>query len=220
MTPAAVLLDVDGTLVDTNYLHVTAWWEAFLDHGHVVACADVHRALGRGSEDLVKTLIGRAEPSVVDGHAQRWAELRKRMQPFPGAAALIRACADRGLRVVWATSGSEEDLEDVKRVLQVDDVVHAIVSSADVRRSKPHPDIVQAALEAAGVTAQRAIMVGDTVYDIRAAAAAGVSCIALTAGGIGSDELRAEGPAAVYRDCVTLLDDLEASPIGALTSPG
>ena len=215
-TPAAVLLDVDGTLVDTNYLHVIAWWESFLARGHEVSCFDVHRAIGRGSDDLVRTLLGHDDDAVVDGHAERWAPLRARMVPFHGARDLVRTCAERGLRVVLATSGAPEDVEDFRRVLDVDAHVHAVVNSGDVAQSKPAPDVVRAALEAAGVPAERAVMVGDTVYDVRAARAAGVGCVALLGGGIGETELRQEDPAAVYGNTAELLAALDDSPVGAL----
>ena len=215
-SPAAVLLDVDGTLLDTNYLHVLAWWEAFRDAGHAVGCADIHRALGRGSEDLVRTLIGRDDADVVAGHSASWAPLRRRMLPFAGAADLVRACADAGLRVVLATSGSDDDVADFRAALGCDDVLTAVVSSSTVEASKPAPDIVVAALEAAGVPAERAVLVGDTVYDVRAARAAGVACVSLLAGGICEAELRREHPAAVYGSCADLLADLPASPLGQL----
>ena len=215
-SPAAVVFDVDGTLLDTNYLHVIAWWESFLARGHEVSCFDIHRALGRGSKDLVQTLLGERDDAVAEGHEQRWGELRPRMLPFHGAAELARACADRGLRVVLATSGTPEDVEDFRAKLGIDDVVHAVVNSGDVEQSKPAPDIVLAALDAAGVGPDRAVMVGDTVYDVRAARAAGVPCISLLAGGVGESELRQEDPAAVYGNCAELLQALDDSPIGTL----
>ena len=215
-SPGAVLFDVDGTLLDTNYLHVIAWWESFTARGHAVSCFDVHRALGRGAGDLVETLLGERDDTVADGHEERWGELRPRMIPFHGAADLARACAARGLRVVLATSGTPEDVADFRAKLGIDDVVHAVVNSGDVEHSKPAPDLVLAALEAAGVTADRAVMVGDTVYDVRAARAAGVACISLLAGGIGESELRQEDPAAVYGNCAELLEQLDDSPIGKL----
>ena len=217
-SPAAVLLDVDGTLLDTNYLHVMAWWRSFLERGHEVSCFDIHRAIGRGASDLVQTLLGEPDEEVAQAHDQRFAELRPQMIPFHGAAELARACADRGLRVVLATSGNAEDVEDFRAKLGIDDVVHAVVNSGDVEQSKPAPDIVLAALEAAGVTADRAVMVGDTVYDVRAAKAAGVACISLLAGGIGEGELRQEEPVAVYGNCAELLEALDDSPIGRLVS--
>lgn len=215
-SPAAVLFDVDGTLLDTNYLHVMAWWEAFLAAGEQVSCFDIHRNIGRASDDLVRTLLGRDDDALVQGHSARWEPLRARMQPFHRAADLLRSCDRRGLRVVLATSGSPADVDDVRAALDCDDAVHAIVNSGDVARSKPDPAVVVAALEAAGVGADRAVMVGDTCYDVRAAKAAGVSAIGLLSGGIGERELRQDGPAAVYGNCSELLDGLDGSPIGAL----
>jgi len=215
-SPAAVVFDVDGTLLDTNYLHVMAWWESFLAAEEQVSCFDIHRNIGRGSPDLVHELLGREDEGIVDGHSERFAELRRRMIPYHRAAELVRECSRRGLKVVWATSGAPEDVDDFRSALDCDDAVDDIVNSGDVENSKPAPDIVQAALEAAGVSPDRAVMVGDTVYDIRAAKAAGVACIALLGGGIGEQELRQEGPAAIYGNCSELLDGLDDSPIGAL----
>ncbi len=215
-SPAAVIFDVDGTLVDTNYLHVLAWWESFMAGGHEVSCFDIHRAIGMGSSDLVEALIGRADESVVEGHSERWAPLRERMIAFHGAAELLRTCHARGLRVVWATSGAPEDVEDMKKAVGADEAVHALVSSGDVESSKPAPDIVLAALEAAGVAADRAVMVGDTVYDVRAAHAAGVRCIGVLAGGISEGELVEAGADAVYGNVQELLDGLDGSPVGEL----
>ena len=119
---------------------------------------------------------------------------------------------------MWATSGSEDDVADSRTLVGADEAVHAVISGGEVEHGKPAPDIVLAALEAAGVPAERAVMVGDTVYDVRAATAAGVACIGLLAGGTGRAELAAEGPTAVYAGCADLLADLDASPIGRLLS--
>lgn len=212
--PTALLLDVDGTLLDTVYLHVTAWWQAFEENGHRVSCFDVHRAVGRGSEDLVETLLGRPDDDVVDGHARHWEQVRERCHPFHGAPELVRAVAERGVRVVLATSGSEDDTRLFRDKLGCDDVLHAVVSSGDVENAKPAPDIVLAALEAAGCAPEDAVMVGDTVYDVRAAAAAGVRCLGVLAGGIGEQELRDAGAHDVYGNVQELLDALDDSAVG------
>ena len=206
-SPLAVLFDVDGTLVDTNYLHVLAWWEAFEAAGHQVSGVDVHRAIGLPSEDLVEALLGRPDQAVVDGHAERWARLRPRTRAFHGAGDLLRACAGRGWRVVWATSGSPDDIAAFRDVVGAEDAVHAVVGAADVERGKPHPDVVSVALERAG--ASYGVLVGDTVHDVRAAAAAGLPCLGVLTGGIGEDELRAAGAADVVRAPADLLADLD-----------
>ena len=214
--PAALVLDIDGTLLDTVYLHVLAWWESFLAAGYEVSCVDIHHAIGRGSADVVETLVGTADQRVVDGHSERWAPLRERCLPFHDVSELIRAAAGRGLQVVYCTSGSEQDSADFRRKIGCDDVVAAVVNAGDVPRSKPAPDIVRAALDAVGVAPERAVMVGDTVYDVRAAAAAGVACIGVMCGGVGERELQEAGAVAVYANPSALLQDLDASPIARL----
>jgi phosphoglycolate phosphatase-like HAD superfamily hydrolase len=212
----ALVLDVDGTLLDTVYLHVIAWWESFREAGHEVSCFDIHRAIGRGSSDLVETLLGQPDDGVVEGHAQKWAPLRDRCVPFHAVPELIREVAGRGVEVVYCTSGSPEDTEQFREKIGCDDVVAAVVSSGDVEQSKPAPDIVQAALEAVGVEPEDAVMLGDTVYDVRAAQAAGVECIGLMCGGIGERELQEAGAVAVYGNPAELLEQLEDSPVGRL----
>ena len=215
-SPAALILDVDGTLLDTVYLHVLAWWESFLAEGYEVSCFDIHRAIGRSSEELVEVLIGTSDERVTKGHSERWAPLRERCIPFHDVPKLIRAAADRGLKVVYCTSGSEADAAEFREKIGCDDVVAAVVNSGDVEHSKPAPDIVQAALDAVGVAPERAVMLGDTVYDVRAAAAAGVPCIGLMCGGIGERELLDAGAAAVYGNPSELLQELDDSPVGRL----
>lgn len=218
--PVALVLDVDGTLLDTVYLHVIAWWEAFRDAGYEVSGFDIHRAIGRGSQDLVETLVGKQDQAVVDAHAQRWAPLRDRCLPFHDVPELIRTCATRGLKVVYCTSGAPEDVGQFRAKIGCDDVISGVVNSGDVEQGKPAPDIVLAALEEVGVAPQNAVMLGDTVYDVRAAAAAGVACIGLMCGGIGERELQEAGAVAVYGNPSELLQDLDASPVGRLLGSG
>jgi HAD superfamily hydrolase (TIGR01509 family) len=205
----AVLFDLDGTLVDTNYLHVHAWWEAFVDAGHEVSGSEIHGAIGRPAADLVEALIGRPDPAVVQGHDERWARLRPRARAYPGARELLRACAGRGWRVAWATSGSSDDIAAFRDLLDAEDVVHAVIGSSDIERGKPHPDVVEAALAAAGVRPDGAVMVGDTVWDVRAAVAAGVPCMGLLAGGLCEPALREAGAVDVLDSPADLLADLD-----------
>ena len=204
-TPGAVLFDVDGTLVDTVYQHVLAWWEAFSEAGHAVSCFDIHRAIGRGSRDLVESLIGTSDDVLTEAHSAKWAELRERTTAFHQVPELLARCAERGLTVVLCTSGEGPDLEFFVKAIGGDGPVHDIVSSEDVEQSKPSPEIVAKAVQAAGVPAERCVMIGDTVYDIRAAAGAGVRGIGLLCGGIGERELRDAGAAAVYGNPSELL---------------
>jgi HAD superfamily hydrolase (TIGR01549 family) len=205
-TPGAVLFDVDGTLVDSVYQHVLAWWESFTEAGHRVSCYDIHRTIGRDADDLVEALLGHADDSVTEGHAQRWGDLRARTTAFHRVPQLLRHCADTGLRVVLCTSGDAADLDFFVSAIGGDGPVHATVSSEDVEQSKPSPQIVQKAVAVAGVPATQCVMVGDTVYDARAAVAAGVRALAVLCGGIGEAELREAGAAAVYGNPSELLD--------------
>ena len=211
-----MIFDVDGTLLDTNYLHVTAWWEAFRERGHDVACADIHRAIGLSSEDLITRVLGRPDPSVSEAHSRYIAPYLGRMRPLAGAPELLRATARLGLNVVLATSAKDEELDLMLDALGARDALDTVVSSGDVKQAKPHPEIVQKALEESGTDPARAVMVGDTVWDVLAAQRAGLPCVGLLSGGIGEDELRGAGAAETYPGPAALLEKLEGSAIGRL----
>jgi phosphoglycolate phosphatase-like HAD superfamily hydrolase len=211
-----VVFDVDGTLLDTNYLHVAAWWEAFRERGHNVQCADIHRALGMGSAELIEQVLGEPDPSVSAAHSRTYAPYLGRIRPLPGAADLLRATARLGLDVVLATSAKSDELDLMLDALGAGSAISAVVSSGDVDRAKPDPGIVQKALDESGIDPGCAVMVGDAVWDVIAAERAGISCIGLLCGGIAAEQLCGAGAAAVYRDPAALLEDIEASPIGQL----
>jgi phosphoglycolate phosphatase-like HAD superfamily hydrolase len=211
-----VVFDVDGTLLDTNYLHVTAWWEAFRERGHDVQCADIHRALGMGSMELIERVLGGPDPSVSAAHSRNYAPYLGRIRPLPGAADLLRATARIGLEVVLATSAKADEVDLMLDALSAGSAVSAVVSSGDVDRAKPDPGIVQKALDESGIDPGCAVMVGDAVWDVIAAERAGIRCIGLLCGGIGAEQLRDAGAAEVYRDPAALLEDIDASPIGQL----
>ena len=185
-----MIFDVDGTLLDTNYLHVTAWWEAFRERGHDVACADIHRAIGLSSDDLITRVLGRADPSVSGAHSRYVAPHLGRMRPLAGAADLLRSTGRLGLNVVLATSAKDEELDLMLDALGARDAVGTVVSSGDVKQAKPDPEIVRRALEESGTDPARAVMVGDTVWDVLAAGRAGLPCVGLLSGGISEEELR------------------------------
>jgi HAD superfamily hydrolase (TIGR01509 family) len=214
-TNAGVLFDIDGTLLDTNYLHVLAWWQAFRDNDHPVSMWTLHRAIGIGSEELVQRVLGRPDDDVVQAHSERYEPLRDQVTAFPRAAELLSACADRGLTVVLATSGAKDDLEWMLPAIgAADGVIAGTTTSGDVEAAKPHPDLLRVAVRDHGLDPARTVAVGDTVWDVEAAKGAGLPCVALLAGGIGRDELR--DAAAVYDDPAALLDALDSSPLGRL----
>ena len=226
MTPdlrPGVLLDVDGTLLDTNYLQVLAWWQAFRDTGHDdVPMAACHRAIGIASEQLVTHLLGDDVPDaeverVSEAKTRRYEPLRELVAAFPRVDELLAACRERGLAVVLATSGEDADLEWMIPAIGGEDVVDGSTTSADVESAKPAPDLLQTAAEAHGLDPARTVAVGDTVWDVRAARDAGFPCIALTCGGISRAELLEEGADEVYDDPADLLAHLDDSPIGRIT---
>lgn len=222
MAEPAVLFDIDGTLVDTNYLHVHAWLRAFADVDLDVEAWRIHHRIGMDGSTLLDELVpDDAEdlaPRVKELHTKYYRETTGLIRPLAAGRDLLDAVADMGLQVVLATSAPEDELKILREVLDREDVVSTVTSSEDVETAKPKPDIVEVALERAGVTPERAVFLGDTVWDVRAASRAGVACIGLRSGGIGQRELEAEGAVAIYEDPRDLLNQLRDSPIGRLAA--
>lgn len=219
--PIAVLFDIDGTLVDSNYLHIDAWDRAFAEAGHPVAVWRIHRAIGMDSAMLLKRLLGDdAEPlgaAVKQAHARNYSKTSDRLRPFASARELLHELSDRGHRVVLATSAPREELDALLAVLDVPDAVDAVTSGEDVETAKPEPDLVDIAVERAGATPERALLVGDSVWDVSSASRAGVRSIGVRSGGYSAEELLEAGAVAVYDDVADLLAHLEESPIVAST---
>lgn len=214
--PTAALLDVDGTLVDTTFHHAMAWWRACRDLDLHLPVWQLHRLIGMGSDQLLQEIADEQHDDLTKRWEVHFEAVRAEVRALPGAAGLVRSLHNRGLRVVYATSGREEDVEAMRAVVDADRWVHAVVSSSEVEASKPAPDIFELALERAGATAERAVVVGDTVWDAEAAAACGIACIGVRTGGVGDAALRAAGVVAVYDDAAAIADDLDASPFRAL----
>ncbi len=216
----AVLFDIDGTLVDSNYLHVHAWQRAFTDMDLPVPAWRIHRCIGMDGAQLVDTLSGGApEPiqkQLKDLHTRNYESDAALLTVLPGARELLARVAELGLQVVLATSAPDNELVLLRSTLDCDDLVSAITSSADVETAKPRPDIVKVALDKAGVGAQHAVFVGDTVWDVEAAGRADVACIGVLSGGISRAELDTAGAAAVYEDAEHLLAGMGDSPLSTL----
>ena len=167
----AVLFDVDGTLVDTNYLHAVTWWEAFAKDGHHLPMADIHRAIGMGSDQMLDRLLPAdrdrdADSGLRISHDALYATYWTRLRPLPGAVELLRACKARGLAVVLASSAGEAESGVLRAALDAEDAIDDATFSGEVERTKPAPDLVQVALAKAAVPAGQAVFVGDTVWDV------------------------------------------------------
>ncbi|RKT37019.1 HAD superfamily hydrolase (TIGR01509 family)/HAD superfamily hydrolase (TIGR01549 family) [Microbacterium sp. AG1240] len=213
----AVLFDIDGTLVDSNYLHVEAWDRAFVAVGHPVDVWRIHRAIGMDSADLLAQALGddadRLGDQAKEHHDRVYSSTTGRLRVIQGARELLAELSSRGARVVLATSAPQHELDVLLDLLDVAPSVDAVTSSEDVETAKPAPDIIEVALQRAGVPAERAVMVGDAVWDVVAAQRAGVACIGLLSGGYGREELLAAGAVVVYDDAADLLSQLDGSPI-------
>lgn len=218
--PAAVLFDVDGTLADSNYLHARAWHRAFRAAGVVVPTWRIHRAIGMDGSTLIETVAPGLDEAAADRadelHSRYYLDAADELTLLPGAREILRALHDRGLRVVLATSAPPDELARLRDLLDSEDVLHAITGGEDVETAKPDPTIVRIALDRAGVPADRAVFVGDTVWDAKAATEIGVRTVGVLSGGISRDELISAGADFVCDDVRELLREVERSPIGKL----
>ena len=213
-----VLFDLDGTLADTPYVHVVCWWQALLQHEHLVPMARIHRAVGLGADKIVGYLLGddrdrSLDAQIVAAHATLFTVWYDRARPLPGAADLLRWCSAAGLDVVLATSASEQDLEALMGRIDADEAVTARVTSADADRSKPDPDILEVALGRVDGHAETAVYIGDAVWDMMAAQRLGMRCIGLQSGGVSEAELRTAGASEVWQDPQDVLDHIDVSAL-------
>ena len=214
MTPdaPAVLLDVDGTLIDSNYQHALAWFRALREHGRTLPLVELHRHIGMGGDQLVKAVAGEAfEREHGDdaraSEALRYEELSPDVAALEHASELIAELRERGCDVVLATSGKEEDTQRYQKLLGAEDLKYT--TSSDVEATKPSPDLVQVALER--VDGDRpAVLIGDSTWDCEAAERAGIPAVGLLTGGFSEQELSEAGAARVYTRLADLLDDLDA----------
>ena len=216
--PPAAILDVDGTLVDTNYHHAIAWFRAFRQHAVVLPIWRIHRHIGMGGDHLVKALGGegleeengddiRAAESVL------YAELMSEVEPLRGARELIEDLKQRGHAVVLASSAKAHEVEHYLDLLHARELADGWTTSADVEATKPEPDLVVAAVEKAG--GGDAVMIGDSTWDCEAAKRAGLDTIAVLTGGFSEAELREAGALMVYSSIDDLRDALDDTPLAA-----
>ncbi|WNV84339.1 HAD family hydrolase [Umezawaea sp. Da 62-37] len=215
-----LLLDVDGTLVDTNYHHAVAWLRAFRSVGLTVPAWRVHRAIGMGGDRLVEAVAGEhAEAEHGDELRKAWEQefepLLDEIRPLEGAHRLVTsAVSEHGLHVVLASSGKREHIEHYLDLLDIRDVITGFTTSEDAEDSKPAPDLLQVALSK--VDTERAVVVGDSVWDCDAAKRTGLPVVALLTGGFGDAELRDHGASTVYEALDNLRADLADLPFATV----
>lgn len=210
----SVLLDVDGTLVDSSYLHTLAWWYACRDHGIAIEMATVHRLIGMGGDQMVPALIGREMPDLDESHSRHYRGHLDEVPPLPGASELIAELHRREVVIAVATSGGPEDLGVLLGKIPSSTLIDHVVTGADVGRSKPAPDLALVALRACGAEPDRAVFIGDTRWDVEAAGRAGIPCVAVCSGGWSEQELRDVGAVDVYENVAALLAGLDDGYIG------
>ncbi len=213
----AAILDVDGTLVDTNYQHALAWYRAFRQHDFVVPIWRIHRSIGMGSDQLVPHLIGEDKADEV---AEELAAAEKPLyramieecEPLEGARELIADLHEAGKTVILASSANAKDIDHYLDLLDAREIADGWTTSDDVEKTKPEPDLVRAALQKAGT--EDAVMVGDSVWDIEAARRAGIDTIAVMTGGFSEDELREAGAAQVFESMAELRERIGETALG------
>ena len=212
-TPVAIL-DVDGTLVDTNYHHAIAWYRAFRQHGLVLPLWRIHRHIGMGGDQLVAALAGdgteeREGDDIRAAETALYLALIDEVQPFRDSRELLVDLRARGASVVLASSAKAAEVDHYLDLLDARDLAEAWTTSADVERTKPAPDLVQSALEKVGAGPEDAFLVGDTPWDVKAAEQAGVPTYAVLTGGFSEQELRDAGAADVHESVSHLRGDLD-----------
>jgi HAD superfamily hydrolase (TIGR01549 family) len=216
MAPPIAVLDVDGTLVDTNYHHAIAWYRAFREHGLTLPVWRIHRHIGMGGDQLVAAVAGqrvedRQGDSVRAAETALYADLIGEVQPFADARRLLELLGDRGHRLVLASSGKPDEVDHYLDLLDARDLVEAWTTSGDVQRTKPDPDLVVTAMDKVG--GGEAVMIGDSTFDCEAAVRAEVPTVAILTGGFSEQELRQAGATAVFESLSELCERLDETPL-------
>ena len=204
-----VVLDVDGTLMDSNYLHVEAWARAFEEVGHRVPRSELHKQIGKGAGLLIHEFVEDEEKveKIRDLHSEIYDQIQHYGHPLPGAKELISTLIENNYDVWFVTSAEDEELEHHMSELEAEEAIQGVVNSSSVEHPKPAPDIFELALKKAGATPDETVAVGDAIWDIESAKGAGIRTVAvLTGGAFSRQELEEAGAAEVYRDCAALLE--------------
>jgi HAD superfamily hydrolase (TIGR01509 family) len=215
---AIAILDIDGTLVDTNYHHVIAWFRAFRQFEIIVPMWRIHRHIGMGGDQVVQALCGQPVENehgdeIRDAEGEQYGKLIGEVQTMACSRELIVALKERGHTVVLASSAKQDEVDHYLDLLDARDVVDGWTTSADVEATKPEPDLVRAALDRAGDPDAEAVMIGDTPWDVKAALGAGVKTLAVVTGGFSEQELRDAEAVEVFESVADLLERLDETPL-------
>jgi len=221
MSPTTAVVDIDGTLIDSNYHHALAWSRAFSDVDRSVPLWRIHRAIGMGGDQLVAAVTdeyfaAQHGAAARDRHARHYAELVGEVRVLPGAREFLIGLADAGAAVVLASSAQEEEVQHAVELLDAATVVNGWTTAADVDRTKPDPQLIQRALTIAGCDPAAAVLIGDSSWDMDAGRAAGVALIGVLSGGFSAGELLDHGAEAVFPSVAEI--EIEDGP-GGLTMP-
>ena len=219
--PDALIFDIDGTLLDSVDLHARAWQEAFAHFGHPVGLAEARSQIGKGGDQLLPVFLNEEEIRRIGHDLQEYrAKLFKdrylnEVKPFPGVRALFQKILENGQTIALASSARGDELKHYERIAGIEDLVHVETSSADAEKSKPHPDIFEAALERLGKAfpKERVLVIGDSPYDAEAAGKAGLRCVGVLCGGFPEEDLRKAGAIAIYAGPEDLLRTYEHGPL-------
>ncbi|MDT5061359.1 MAG: hypothetical protein QOH63_1818 [Acidobacteriota bacterium] len=215
----AVIFDIDGTLIDSVDLHAQAWKEAFKHFGKDIPYEDVRHQIGKGGDQLMPVFFSKEDLKEFGSEMEKYrGRLFKRdflpkVRPFPKVRELFQRILSDGLRIALASSAKEEELKEYKKIAHIEDLVEEETSADDADKSKPHPDIFEAALERLGVEPGEAIVVGDTPYDAQAAGKINLRTIGVLCGGFPEAELRAAGCTEIYQGPADLLARYEETLI-------
>jgi len=212
----AAILDVDGTLVDTNYHHALAWYRAFRGHDVTPEIWRIHRHIGMGGDQLVGAVAGdeveeRCGDRIRELEGEIYMSMIEEVRPFEGAHELIAELREMADSVVLASSAKQHEVDHYLDLLEARELATDWTTSADVDSTKPAPDLVHIAMEK--VSAESGLMIGDTRWDCKAASRAGIPAVALLTGGFGDDELRSAGAVDVFEDITDLRDSLDRLPV-------
>jgi HAD superfamily hydrolase (TIGR01509 family) len=215
----AVLCDIDGTLVQSNWLHAEAWCDAFAAVGIRLEVEDVRRQIGKGGDELIPVFVPWWKRTAIEEPLKAYRKLvfrqdyMSRVKPLPGARDLLARCKQAGIEVALASSADGDDLKIYKRIVGMEELVDKQTSASDADKAKPHPDIFSATLRKLKRTASECIALGDTPYDAEAAGLAGLRTIGVTTGGWTREELMDAGCVEVYADVAELLERFEESAL-------